>query len=149
MKAVTKKLTVLSAEPVDKLKLARRTFTLKFKADVVRHKKGENLSFSETGRAFDVLPKFVKDWEALYDKGLLTGEAGRRTVSPEQAQIGALRSELSRLKMENQILKKQRRTLRGRACEVRLYASRTGGLVPNRGHLPCAGCHASGLPRVA
>ena len=36
----------------------------------------------------------------------LTGEAGRRTVSPEQAQIGALRSELSRLKMENQILKK-------------------------------------------
>ena len=105
MKAVTKKLTVSSAEPVDKLKLARRTFTLEFKADVVRHKKGENLSFSETGRAFDVLPKFVKDWEALYDKGLLTGEAGRRTVSPEQAQIGALRSELSRLKMENQILK--------------------------------------------
>ena len=90
---------------MDKLKLARRTFTLEFKADVVRHKKGEKLSFSETGRAFDVLPKLVKDWEALYDKGLLTGEAGRRTVSPEQAQIGALRSELSRLKMENQILK--------------------------------------------
>lgn len=41
-----------------------------------------------------------------YDKGLLTGEPGRRTVSPEQAQIGALRSELSRLKMENAILKK-------------------------------------------
>jgi len=71
----------------------------------VRHKKAERLSFPEAGKAFDVLPKLVKDWEALYDKGLLTGEAGRRTVSPEQAQIGALRSELSRLKMENQILK--------------------------------------------
>lgn len=44
MKAVTKKLTVLSAEPVDKMKLARRTFTLEFKADVVRHRKAENLS---------------------------------------------------------------------------------------------------------
>ena len=106
MKAVTKKLTVLSTEPVDKMKLARRTFTLEFKADVVRHRKAENLSWTDAGKAFDVLPKLVKDWEALYDKGLLTGEAGRRTVSPEQAQIGALRSELSRLKMENQILKK-------------------------------------------
>ena len=105
MKAVTKKLTALSAEPVDKMKLARRTFTLEFKADVVRHRKAENLNWTDAGKAFDVLPKLVKDWEALYDKGLLTGESGRRTVSPEQAQIGALRSELSRLKMENQILK--------------------------------------------
>jgi len=106
MKATTKKLTVLPVEPVDKMKLARRTFTIEFKADVVRHRKAENLSWTEAGKAFEVLPKLVKDWEALYDKGLLTGEAGRRTVSPEQAQIGALRSELSRLKMENSILKK-------------------------------------------
>ena len=105
MKAVTKKLTVSSAEPVDKMKLARRTFTLEFKADVVRHRKAENLGWTDAGKAFDVLPKLVKDWEVLYDKGLLTGESGRRTVSPEQAQIGALRSDLSRLKMENQILK--------------------------------------------
>ncbi len=47
MKAVTKKLTVLSAEPVDKMKLARRTFTLEFKADVVRHRKAENLSWTD------------------------------------------------------------------------------------------------------
>ena len=106
MKAVTKKLVEAMAQPVDKVKLARRTFTLEFKADVVRHRKAENLSWADAGKAFDVLPKLVKEWEALYDKGLLTGEAGRRTVSPEQAQIGALRSELSRLKMENQILKK-------------------------------------------
>ena len=43
MKAVTKKLTALATEPVDKMKLARRTFTLEFKADVVRHRKAENL----------------------------------------------------------------------------------------------------------
>ena len=106
MKAVTKKLRPTTAKAVDNMKLARRTFTLEFKADVVRHRKAENLSWTDAGKAFDVLPKLVKDWEALYDKGLLTGEAGRRMVSPEQAQIGALRSELSRLKMENQILKK-------------------------------------------
>ena len=76
---------------------------------MVRHRKAEKLSWSDAGKAFDVLRKLVKDWEALCDKGLLTGEAGRRMVSPEQDQIGALRSELSRLKMENQILKKQRR----------------------------------------
>ena len=129
MKAVSKKLVEAKAQPVDKMKLARRTFTLEFKADVVRHRKAENLSWADAGKAFDVLPKRVKEWEALYDKGLLTGEAGRRTVSPEQAQIGALRSELSRLNMENQILKKAAAqplvravaALRGRACEVRFY----------------------------
>ena len=105
MKAVTKKLAESTVRPVDKMKLARRTFTLEFKADVVRHRKAENLSWTDAGKAFDVLPKLVKDSEALYDKGLLTGEAGRRTVSLEQAQIGALRSELSWLRMENQILK--------------------------------------------
>ena len=103
---VTKQSEKASTVPADKAKLARRSFTLEFKADVVRHRKAEHLSWADAGKAFDVLPKLVKDWEALYDKGLLTGEAGRRTVSPEQAQIGALRSELSRLKMENQILKK-------------------------------------------
>ena len=44
MKAVTKKLVEAMAQPVDKMKLARRTFTLEFKADVVRHRKAENLS---------------------------------------------------------------------------------------------------------
>ena len=55
MKAGTKKLTVLSAEPVDKMKLARRTFTLEFKADVVRPRMAENVSWADAGKAFDVL----------------------------------------------------------------------------------------------
>ena len=66
MKAVTKELTVLAAQPADKMKLARRTFTLEFKADVVRHRKAENLSWADARKACDVLPKLVKDWEALY-----------------------------------------------------------------------------------
>lgn len=89
-----------------RLKTARRIFTLDFKAEVVRHKKAENLSWAETGRKFDVLPKLVRKWEALYEAGKLTQEAGRRSVSPEQAELSRMRSELSRLKMENAILKK-------------------------------------------
>ena len=92
MKAVTKKLAESTVRPVDKMKLARRTFTLEFKADVVRHRKAENLSWTDAGKAFDVLPKLVKDWEALYDKGLLTGEAG------------AARCRLSRLKSAHRAL---------------------------------------------
>ena len=86
--------------------MARRAFTLEYKAEVVRHKKAESLSFVETGKKFDVLPKLVQQWEKLYEGGQLTAAAGRRTVSPEQAEIGRMKSELSRLTMENAILKK-------------------------------------------
>jgi transposase len=96
----------LERNKAGKLRVARRTFTVEFKAEVVRHKKAENLSWAETGRKFDVLPKLVQQWEALYEQGRLTQEAGRRTVSPEQAELSRMRSELSRLKMENAILKK-------------------------------------------
>lgn len=89
-----------------KLKVARRIFTLDFKAEVVRHRKAENLSFAEVGKKFDVLPKLVQQWEKQYEAGALTVETGRRQVSPEQAEIGRMKSELSKLKMENAILKK-------------------------------------------
>ena len=60
MKA-SKKNNVL--EGIKKEQLKRRVFTLEFKAEVVRHKKAENLSFVECGRKFDVLPKLVQQWE--------------------------------------------------------------------------------------
>jgi transposase len=93
-------------EVIKKEQLKRRVFTLEFKAEVVRHKKAENLNFAECGRKFDVLPKLVQEWERLYEAGQLTLAAGRRAVSPEQAEITRLRAELSRAKMEVSILKK-------------------------------------------
>ena len=89
-----------------KLKLARRAFTLEFKAEVVRHKLAENLTFTQTGAKFDLLPKLVQQWEKQYQAGALTQDAGRRTVSPEQAEIARMKAENSRLKMEVSILKK-------------------------------------------
>ena len=93
-------------EGIKKEQLKRRVFTLEYKAEVVRHKKAENLSFSECGRKFDVLPKLIQQWEKQYEAGKLTEAAGRRMASPEQAEITRLRADLSRARMEVSILKK-------------------------------------------
>ena len=73
---------------------------------MVRHKKAENLTVTQTGAKFDLLPQLVQQWEKQYEAGALTQDAGRRAVSPEQAEIGRMKSELSKLKMEVSILKK-------------------------------------------
>ena len=91
---------------IKKEQLKRRVFTVEFKAEVVRHKKAENLSFAECSRKFEVLPKLIQHWEKQYEAGQLTVAAGRRAVSPEQAEITRLRAELSRSRMEVSILKK-------------------------------------------
>ena len=93
-------------EGIKKEQLKRRVFTLEFKAEVVRHKKAENLSTADCARKFDVLPKLIQQWEKQYEAGNLTQAAGRRSVSPEQAEITRLRAELSRARMEVSILKK-------------------------------------------
>ena len=91
---------------INKEQLKRRVFTLEFKAEVVRHRKAENLSTIDCARKFDVLPKLIQHWEKQYDAGQLTVAAGRRAVSPEQEEITRLRAELSRSKMEVSIVKK-------------------------------------------
>ena len=93
-------------EGIKKEQLKRSVFTLEYKAEVVRHRKAENLSFSECGRKFDVLPKLIQQWEKQYEAGKLTEAAGRRMASPEQAEITRLRADLSRARMEVSILKK-------------------------------------------
>ena len=128
----------------------------------MRHKKAENLSATECGRKFDVLPKLIQQWEKQYEAGKLAQAAGRRAVSPEQAEITRLRAELSRAKMEVSILMalghpekaavsrgtSVGRTSRKRASEVRLYPCRTLD-VPIVGRLPGAWRDPIGLPRLA
>ena len=146
----------LERNKAGKLKVSRRAFTVKYKAEVVRHKKAENLSFGETGKKFDVPPKLVQQWEKLYESGKLTVEAGRRSVSPEQAETARLKAELSRAKMELSIVKKAAAQLLVRAvaalpekvCEVRLYSQRPGGCVCAGGGVSGALGDRGGLPRV-
>jgi transposase-like protein len=98
--------------------LKRRVFTFDFKAEVVRHKKAENLSSTECGRKFDVLPKLIQAWKKQYEAGQLTEAAGRCALSPEQAEFTRLRAELLRSRMEVAILKKRQHTSRKTVCEV-------------------------------
>lgn len=95
-----------SLDGIKKEQLKRRVFAIPFKVEVVRHKKAENLSYADCGRKFEVLPKLIQHWERQYDAGELTVEAGRRAVSPEQAENLRLRAELSRARMEVSLLKK-------------------------------------------
>ena len=96
MKAVKKPSAL---EGIKKEQLKRRVFTLDFKAEVVRHRQAGNLSFAECGRKFEILPKLIQDWEKQYEAGQLTAVAGRRAVSPEQAENARLRAELSRARI--------------------------------------------------
>ena len=134
-------------EGIKKVQLKRATFTLEFKAEVVQREKAENLSLAEFGRKFEVLRKLVKQWEKQNEAGQLTQAAGRRAVSPEQAEITRLRADLSRARMEVSILKKRRYTLRERVSEVHLYPRRAVD-VPAVGRLLGAWRHPVGLSRV-
>lgn len=58
----------LERNKAGKLRVSRRVFTVEYKAEVVRHKKAENLSFVETGKKFDVLPKLAQQWEKRYER---------------------------------------------------------------------------------
>ena len=93
-------------EGIKKEQLKRRVFTLDFKAEVMRRKKAENLTLTECGHKFDVLPKLIQHRETQYEAGQLTAAASRRAARPEQAEITRLRAVPSRSRMEVSILKK-------------------------------------------
>lgn len=87
-------------------KLSRRTFTAEFKAGAVKLKRDEGLTYAEAGRRLGVLPRLIKDWEAALEAGELAQGRAKRRITAEQQQISELRSRVSRLEMENEILKK-------------------------------------------
>ena len=132
-----------------KLKVARRAFTLDYKADVVRHKKAENLSFVETGKKFDVLQKLVQQREKQYEAGELTKDAGRRTVPPR---AGRDRTHEGReLAVEDGGVHPKKRSSVFRAGVAVKYAfieRVSGGGVSAAGNLPRVAGDASGLSRL-
>ncbi len=77
-----------------------------FKVEAVTLKQAEGLSYRDVGRRLDALPKLVEDWGKQYQAGMLLPEKAKRRIAPEQQEISELKSHLSRLKMENAILKK-------------------------------------------
>jgi transposase len=86
-------------------KLHRRTFTVEFKVEAVKLKREQALTYAEVGRRLNVSPRLLRHWEKQYDAGELTPEQAKRRISPESQEISELRAQVSRLKMENAILK--------------------------------------------
>src|ERR1035437_8780283 len=82
----------------------RGKYTLEFKVEAVRLVKGGQ-ALPVTAKILGVPTQTLGNWVRLSDKGQLRG-AGDKPVSPEQMELARLRAELSRVKMERDILKK-------------------------------------------
>ena len=83
---------------------ARGKYTLEFKLEAVRLVKGGQAA-SVTAKVLGIPNQTLDNWIRLSNKGQLKG-AGDKPVSPEQMELARLRAELSRVKMERDILKK-------------------------------------------
>lgn len=86
------------------MKMTRARYTLEFKEEAVRLVKGGERA-ATVAKNLGLSEQTLHNWIKATEKGILKGEA-TATVSPEQMEISRLRGELSRVKMERDILKK-------------------------------------------
>jgi len=70
-------------------------------------------------KALGLVVLTLRNWVKAAKEGKLN-PPGTKAVTPEQMELSRVRAELSRLKMENEILKKRRRTSPRMCREVRL-----------------------------
>ena len=96
----------------------RAKYTLEFKMEAVRLVKGGQ-ACSVTAKILGIPKASLENWVRLNATGQVKGGSDK-PVNLEQMELARLRAELARVKMERDILKKPRRTLRGNRCEVRL-----------------------------
>ena len=82
----------------------RAQYTLEFKIEAVRLVRSGQ-SVAAVSATLGVSDQTLHNWVRADSRGLLKGTAAR-PVSPEQMEISRLRAELSRVKMERDILKK-------------------------------------------
>ena len=100
-------------------KSTRARYTLEFKEEAVRLVTGGE-RVATVARNLGLSEQTLHNWVKAAGNGGLKSSAAP-AVSAEQMEISRLRTELSRVKMERDILKKRRRTSPGNICEVRLY----------------------------
>jgi len=124
---------------------ARGQYTLEYKIEAVRLVKGGQ-AVPVTAKILGVPSQTLGNWVRLSEKGQLAG-AGDKPVNQEQMELARLRAELSRVKMERDILKKRRRTSRGNRCEVRLDCPAQGPLADHL-DVRSAGCEPQRLLRA-
>jgi transposase len=84
--------------------LKRARYTLEFKLEAVRLVKAGQ-SLAAVSAILSVPAQTMSNWVKAERNGTLGG-AGEKPVSPEQMELARLRAEVSRLKMERDLLKK-------------------------------------------
>jgi len=82
----------------------RARYTLEYKQEAVRLVRGGQ-STSSVGRALGLSGQTVHNWVTAEGKGQLRGVPGK-PVNADQMEITRLKAELSRMRMERDILKK-------------------------------------------
>lgn len=85
-------------------KSKRGAYTLEYKQEAVRLVQGGQAGAS-VAKVLGIPKQTLDNWVRLSAKGKLTG-VGAKPVSAEQMELSRLRAELSRVKMERDILKK-------------------------------------------
>lgn len=127
----------------------RARYTLEFKQEAVRLVEGGQ-SIAAAARTLGVVDQTLLNGVKAHRAGKLTG-VDSKAVSAEQMEIGRLRSELARVKMERDILGKA--TAAPAACaepglsEVRLHPT-PPARVADLGAVPGAGGQRGRLPRA-
>jgi transposase len=98
----------------------RRKFTAEYKAEAVELAINSGRPIAEIARDFGI------NEGTLGNRGKMAKKRGDIKEKPlnidERARLKELEEEVRRLKMEREILKKRRRGLRARICEVLLHS---------------------------
>jgi len=86
-------------------KAIRAQYTIEFKQEAVRMVESGQ-SIAAAARSLGVVEQTLYNWVKAKREGRLKGAASSKAVSVEQMEISRLRAELSRVKMERDILGK-------------------------------------------
>ena len=126
-------------------KIPKQEFTAEFRQLAVdRVKAGQ--SFAATAKELGMNEQTLRNWVKAAKAGKLNAPSAK-AVTAEQMELSRVRAENARLRMENEILKKRRRTSRKMCCEVRVDRRATEGLLA-AGDVHDAGGERKRLPGV-
>jgi transposase len=84
----------------------RRQFTREFKLEAIRLVEERGVTVAQAARDLDVHENVLRKWVREQHRDGSNAFPGLGVMKPEQAEIARLKKEVSRLKMERDILKK-------------------------------------------
>lgn len=83
-----------------------RQYEVEFKLDAVRLVEEQGYSVSEASQRLGIPKSNLSNWRRQHREGRLMPGYPRAQPTPEEAELRQLRTEIKRLELENEILKK-------------------------------------------